>query len=68
LGHEENCLLATRGRDIARQTMRAAGDKALRRRLAENGHKIYENFYSKGFGGEQYLELIEKVQADWSAQ
>jgi glycosyltransferase involved in cell wall biosynthesis len=46
LVHEENCLLAGDGPGLARETLRALGDPALRERLGERARELYERSFS----------------------
>ncbi len=65
LRDDENLLMADTGKGIAGQVIRAARDPELRRRLGENGRKVYEQYYSESVGGAQYLRLAEKAVAEF---
>jgi glycosyltransferase involved in cell wall biosynthesis len=63
LKHGWNVLLGSDGESIAKLVISAAGDKALREKLARNGRKTYDDFYSEDIGGKQYMRLIEEAVA-----
>lgn len=61
LKHNDNCLLASTGKQIATETVRALQSAELRKRLGENGRKTYEQYYTEEVGGKQLVQLIEKA-------
>jgi glycosyltransferase involved in cell wall biosynthesis len=61
LVHEENCLLARDGPGLARETLRALGDPALRERLGERARELYERSFSPSVAARRLLLETERL-------
>lgn len=57
----ENALVGDTGGEIAELTLRAIRDSDLRRRIAENGRKTYEEFYIPSKAVKKILERITEI-------
>jgi glycosyltransferase involved in cell wall biosynthesis len=61
LVHEENCLLAADGPGLARETLLALGDPALRERLGERARRLYESEFSPEVAARRLVLETERL-------
>jgi len=59
--HKENSLFVKSPKDIANAIILLKNDKSLRKKIAENGYKLFKEKYSQKHIGKQLKEILEQT-------
>lgn len=61
LGHGDNALIGTSGRELARHVLRALADRELRARLEEGARATYERYFAPAVAAARIAETLEEL-------